>query len=97
MGAAQAVEKQLAKAGHNFNLLGADTKGNIGLQLCMVASASQVFTPQLTNAIERLTEVGGLWTSGAVVAFGLTLLVAGSAWNILALRSMRSDQAPLGP
>ncbi len=35
--------------------------------------------------------VGGLWISGAVVGIGLTLLVAGSVWNILALRSMRSD------
>ncbi len=37
--------------------------------------------------------VGGLWISGAVVGAGLTLLVAVSVWNVLALRSMRSDQA----
>ncbi len=50
--------------------------------------------PEYLAWVASVLSVGGLWTSGAVVAFGLTLLVAGSACNILALRRMRSDQAP---
>ena len=34
--------------------------------------------------------VGGLWISGAVVGTWLTLLVAASVWNVLALRRRRA-------
>lgn len=49
--------------------------------------------PEYLGWVASVLSVSGLWISGAVVGAGLTLLVAGSVWNVLALRSMRSDQA----
>ncbi len=49
--------------------------------------------PEYLAWVAAVLTVGGLWISGAVVGAGLTLLVAVSVWNVLALRSMRSDQA----
>ncbi len=49
--------------------------------------------PEYFAWVASVLTVGGLWVSGAVVGAGLTLLVAGSVWYVLALRSMRSDQA----
>lgn len=37
-----------------------------------------------------LLTAGGLWVSGLVVAFGLSLLVAASAWNWILLRGRRA-------
>ena len=53
--------------------------------------------PEYLAWVASVLTVAGLWISGAMVGAGLTLLVAGSVWNVLALRSMRSNQAPLGP
>jgi mercuric ion transport protein len=47
--------------------------------------------PEYLAWVASVLTVGGIWISGAVVGAGLTLLVAVSVWNVLALRSMRSD------
>ncbi len=53
----------------------------------------QTSGPEYLAWVASVLSVGGLWISGAVVGAGLTLLVAGSVWNVLALRGMRSDHA----
>jgi len=45
--------------------------------------------PVRVSATGALATVGGLWVSGAVVGAGLALLVGGSAWNWILVRSGR--------
>jgi mercuric ion transport protein len=49
--------------------------------------------PEYLAWVASVLTVGGLWISSAVVGAGLTLLIAVSVWNVLALRNTRSNQA----